>query len=93
MPAVSLTRSRVLISGEVQGVGFRYRCRRMANEAPVSGWCRNLPDGRVEACFEGAPDAVGRAVEWCRHGPPGAVVTGVEEFVEPAQGETGFWLG
>jgi acylphosphatase len=93
MPAVSLIRRRVLISGVVQGVGFRYRCRRMANETPVAGWCRNLPDGRVEACFEGAPDAVGRAVEWCRHGPPGAAVTGVEEFTEPAQGETGFWLG
>lgn len=90
---MSLTRRRVLISGVVQGVGFRYRCRRMATEAPVSGWCRNLPDGRVEACFEGAEDAVTRAVDWCRHGPPGAMVTGVEEFTEPAQGETGFWLG
>lgn len=90
---MSLARRRLLISGVVQGVGFRYRCRRMAAEVSVSGWCRNLPDGRVEACFEGAEDAVTQAVEWCRHGPAGAVVTGVEEFSEPPQGERGFWLG
>ena len=87
------TRRRVLISGRVQGVGFRYRCRRMAAEAQVAGWCRNLPDGRVEACFEGTAEAVARAVQWCRNGPAGAVVTGVEEFAEPVEGETGFWLG
>jgi acylphosphatase len=89
---VSTVRRRLLISGIVQGVGFRFRCRRMAAEAGVSGWCRNLADGRVEACFEGPEEAVARAVAWCRQGPAGAVVTGVEEFTEPVEGERGFWL-
>jgi len=96
MPTVSAPprrRSRVLVSGRVQGVGFRYRCRRMALAHGLAGWCRNLPDGRVEACFEGSPDAVAAALGWCREGPPAAVVTGYEEITEPFEGESGFWLG
>lgn len=85
-------RRRLLISGVVQGVGFRFRCRRMAVAVGVSGWCRNLSDGRVEACFEGPETAVTEAVAWCREGPSGAQVTAVDEIVEPVQGETGFWL-
>jgi acylphosphatase len=46
----------------------------------------------VEACFEGPEAAVARAVAWCRQGPAGAVVTAVEEFTEPVEGERGFWL-
>ncbi len=69
VPAVTAPepiRRRVLIKGRVQGVGFRWSCRRMAESQGVAGWCRNLPDGRVEACFEGDPAAVERAVAWCR---------------------------
>jgi acylphosphatase len=86
-------RRRVLISGRVQGVGFRWSCRRMAESQGVAGWCRNLPDGRVEACFEGDPAAVEGAVGWCRGGPPSALVTGVDVTPELPKGEQVFRLG
>lgn len=88
----AVVRRRLLVAGRVQGVGFRFRCRRMALAHGLTGWCRNLADGRVEACFEGPAAAVAQAVAWCRQGPPGAVVTAVEEAAEPVGGETGFWL-
>jgi acylphosphatase len=62
----------------VQNVWFRDGCANEARTAGVDGWIRNLPDGRVEAVFEGAPDAVGRVVMWCHEGPPRARVTRVE---------------
>jgi acylphosphatase len=86
-------RRRVLVSGRVQGIGFRWSCRRMAEVQGLTGWCRNLPDGRVEACFEGEEDAVERALTWCRQGPSHAVVTDVEVISEAPRGETGFRLG
>ena len=86
-------RRRVLISGRVQGVGFRWSCRRMAEGQRLAGWCRNLPDGRVEACFEGDPAAVERAVAWCRGGPPSAIVTSVDVTPEMPEGERRFVLG
>ncbi|HET9772033.1 MAG TPA: acylphosphatase [Acidimicrobiia bacterium] len=81
------------MSGRVQGVGFRWSCRRMAERQGVAGWCRNLPDGRVEACFEGADEAVERAVAWCRSGPPSALVTAVDITPETPQGEQRFTVG
>jgi acylphosphatase len=86
-------RRRVLISGRVQGVGFRWSCRRMAEAKGVAGWCRNLPDGRVEAAFEGEAAAVEWAVAWCRGGPPSALVTAVDVTPETPKGERGFRLG
>jgi acylphosphatase len=83
-------RRRVLVSGDVQGVFFRETCRRMAAGVGVSGSIRNLPDGRVEAFFEGDPDAVERLVDWCRSGPPAATVEGVETSDQDPVGETGF---
>lgn len=88
-----MIRRRLLVSGRVQGIGFRYSCQRMAEAAGVTGWCRNLVDGRVEACFEGETGAVERAVEWCHRGPSGAVVTDVEVVPETPAGEKGFRLG
>jgi acylphosphatase len=64
----------------------------MAEAQAVSGWCRNLPDGKVEACFEGDRAAVERAVTWCRTGPPSAIVTSVEITPETPHGERGFSL-
>jgi acylphosphatase len=91
--AVEAIRRRVVISGRVQGVGFRWSCRRMAEAEGLAGWCRNLPDGRVEACFEGDPAAVEGAVAWCRAGPPSAIVTSVDVTPETPQGEREFRLG
>jgi acylphosphatase len=83
-------RRRVLVSGRVQGVFFRETCRRMAESQNVAGSVRNLPDGRVEAFFEGEPSAVERLVTWCRSGPPSAAVESIEAIEEDPTGETGF---
>ena len=81
-----MVRYRVLVSGRVQGVFFRDSCRRLAVDSGVAGWVRNLPDGRVEAVFEGSADQVGRLVDWARRGPRLAVVEGVTVHAEPPEG-------
>ena len=83
-------RRRVRISGDVQGVGFRWYTREQAMASGVAGWVRNLPDGRVEAVFEGHREAVDALVEWCRSGPRSATVTDVEVRDEAPEGEEGF---
>ena len=88
-----MVRRRLMISGRVQGIGFRYSCRRVAESAGVSGWCRNLPDGRVEAALEGEAEAVERVVNWCRRGPSRAMVNDVDVVSETPEGATGFRLG
>lgn len=85
-----VTGRRVVVSGRVQGVFFRETCRGLALSAGVAGWVRNLPGGEVEAWFEGAADAVERLVEWCRTGPPHALVTSVDVSVEHVAGHRGF---
>ena len=85
-----MIRNRVLISGRVQGVFFRDTCRSVASQHGVSGWVRNLPDGRVEAVFEGPAEDVGRLVEWSRHGPRYAVVEDVRVQAEAPEGISGF---
>ena len=81
-----MVRYRVLISGRVQGVFFRDTCRRLAEQHGVAGWVRNLPDGRVEAVFEGAPSDVQHLVDWSRHGPRLAVVSDITVQAEPPEG-------
>jgi len=83
-------RYRLLISGRVQGVFFRDTCHRVAQRHGVSGWVRNLPDGSVEAVFEGPDEDVRRLVEWSRQGPRTAVVEDVRVQPEPPEGISGF---
>lgn len=85
-----VVRYRVLISGRVQGVFFRDTCRRLAEQTGVAGWVRNLPDGRVEAVFEGPDEDVRRLVEWARSGPRYAVVDDVAVQSEPPEGLAAF---
>jgi len=77
-----VVRYRVLISGQVQGVNFRAACQRMAWQRGVTGWVRNLDDGRVEAVFEGPAEDVRHLLDWARHGPRLAVVTGLAVHAE-----------
>jgi len=65
---------RVIITGVVQGVGFRWKARRIALPLDISGWIKNRPDGGVEAVFQGSPGSVDQMIEWVKVGPPGAVV-------------------
>lgn len=85
-----MKRVRVLVSGRVQGVFFRATCAAEARRQGVGGWVRNLPDGRVEAAFEGPEEAVDRMVAWCRRGPELARVSSVEVHPEPLAGEREF---
>ncbi|GAA3371939.1 acylphosphatase [Streptomyces sannanensis] len=85
-----MVRKRVIVSGVVQGVFFRDTCRAAAIENGVAGWVRNLPDGNVEAVFEGDDDPVERMVRWAWHGPPAATVRDVDVRAEPPEGLSGF---
>ena len=87
---MAVVRRRLLVSGRVQGVFFRDGARRETRSAGVAGEARNLPDGRVEILLEGEAGAVEDVVEWCRRGPPGAVVTDVAVADEPPEGLSGF---
>ena len=70
-------RARLIVSGLVQGVAFRAATMDEARRLGLSGWVRNLPDGRVEAEAEGDRAAVEALVAWCRVGPPAARVEDV----------------
>jgi len=83
-------RKRVVIEGRVQGVGYRVSCARQAEGAGVGGSVRNLPDGGVEAVFEGPAEAVDALVAWCERGPSMAHVRRVRVFDEPPRGDTVF---
>lgn len=83
-------RVHLWISGGVQGVGFRFFAARAARQHGVSGYVRNLGDGRVEAVAEGDRRAVEGFIEELRRGPTGAVVRAVETQWEAPEGSTGF---
>ena len=80
----------VIVSGRVQGVFIRAETREVARRLGVVGWVRNLPDGRVEAVFEGSRDAVEAMVNWCYQGSSGAQVTDVKVQYTQPEGLTGF---
>lgn len=80
-------RARVRIKGLVQGVSFRYYTRRAAEGRNVAGWVRNLPDGDVEAVFEGREAEVRQVIDWCRQGPEGARVDEILIDWEEYRGE------
>ena len=84
------TRVHVFVAGSVQGVGFRDAVATKANELGVTGWVRNLKDGRIEAVLEGPRDEVYRVVGLCRAGPKGARVAGVQVDREPPKNEKTF---
>jgi len=75
---------RFLIRGRGQGVGFRYFARDVALREGVTGWVRNLPDGRVEALVEGEAEAVTRVERALRTGPGGARIDSVFVDTEEA---------
>ena len=87
-----MERRHIIVYGFVQGVGFRFALQRAAESRSVSGWARNLPDGAVEAVFEGEREGVEALVAFCRQGPRGADVERVDARNEPPDGVTGFQI-
>ncbi len=90
--AVDGVRRSVLIrvAGRVQGVWYRASAREEAVRLGVAGWARNLPGGDVEVRAEGSSRAVGRMIDWCRQGPPAAMVESVEVEESAVEGLEGF---
>jgi acylphosphatase len=84
---VSVVRRRIVVSGRVQGVGFRYALADEARSRGIRGWVRNRRDGSVEAMLAGDADAVDALVAWARRGPPSARVSSVE--IEAVQDTAG----
>jgi acylphosphatase len=82
-------RAHVTIEGRVQGVCFRLDTRQEAARRGLTGWVKNLRDGRVEAVFEGEENDVKSMLKWCERGPSLARVTRVALTWEPYTGEFG----
>ncbi len=80
-------RLRLFVKGKVQGVFFRQALKVMAKTHNVSGWVKNLKNGRVEAILEGEDLDVSSMVEWCHRGPANARVEDIEIRNEKYKGE------
>jgi acylphosphatase len=74
-PDGTASAARLIVTGRVQGVGFRWFTRAAAESLRLSGWVRNRPDGTVEAELVGERSAVEACIERLRQGPPGAAVS------------------
>lgn len=85
------TARRYVVSGRVQGVGFRWYVARAARELGVTGWVKNLADGRVEVYAAGARERLDELAAYIAQGPPRADVRGYEE--KEASLERGAWDG
>jgi acylphosphatase len=86
-----MVRAHLHISGIVQGVGYRWHARREAQGIGLTGWVRNLDDGRVEAVLQGTKEQVERMIQWCYRGPEEARVSGIEvAYEEPGSDCTDF---
>ena len=82
-----MKRIRIIVRGIVQGVFYRYSTQKKANEYDLAGWVRNMPDGKVEIVCEGTEANIKKLIEWCRKGPDGAHVEGIETRWEEYTGE------
>lgn len=84
---MSKVRAHIVVSGIVQGVGFRYAVSMRANTVGVTGWVMNRRDGNVEAVFEGENNEVEQMIMWCRQGPSGSIVDHIDINWEKYKGE------
>jgi len=85
-----MKRVRAIVTGRVQGVGYRASTAREAERLQLAGWVRNLPDGSVELEAEGPDDVVDALIAWCRRGPSSAKVDDVRVEARDLAGERGF---
>jgi len=82
-----MVRAHLLISGIVQGVGYRWSCQRAAKRIGVTGWVKNLPDGRVETVAQGTKEEIEEFIAWCYRGPEEARVTDIAVSEEEPAGD------
>ncbi len=80
-------RVHLYVAGIVQGVFFRAHTRDVANSLGLTGWVRNMRDGRVEIVAEGPKEKLENLISWCRKGPSGARVEDVETLWHDATEE------
>jgi len=80
-------KAHAYVSGRVQGVFFRQNVADLAESLGLTGWVRNVPDGRVEAIIEGEEESVQKVMQFCQKGPPGAHVSDLKITWEEARGE------
>ncbi|PYE54919.1 acylphosphatase [Deinococcus yavapaiensis] len=85
-------RMTALISGTVQGVGYRRYVQRHALDLAVAGYAENLSDARVEVVAEGAREDLDRLLHWIRRGPPHASVDHVDVQWSEETGLSGFYV-
>lgn len=85
-----ISTQRVFVSGKVQRVGFRDYAIREAQRAGITGWVRNLHDGRVEMVIAGEDEAMARFLDHCRTGPPLARIDNIEAFPDSDRAPKGF---
>ncbi len=79
--------AKIVVSGVVQGVFYRYSTKRTADDLGLKGTVRNLPDGGVEVVCEGDENSIRKLIEWCKQGPRGAIVDRVDvEWKEAVSG-------
>ncbi len=84
---------RALVTGRVQGVWFRGSTQQQARKLGVTGWARNLPDGRVEVLMCGEASSLDSLQQWLRKGPPLAKVSDIQISEEPEQNFREFTTG
>lgn len=82
-----ITRAHVYIQGRVQGVFYRDWTKKLALSLGLTGWVRNLDDGRVEAVFEGEKEKVSKMTQRCKEGPKAAGVSHIDVVWEEGTGE------
>jgi acylphosphatase len=87
MMGIDLVRVRVFAGGRVQGVAYRFYAEKCAARLGVSGWVRNLPDGRVEVLAEGSGEVVESFLDLLKEGPRLALVESFDVRREPSTGE------
>jgi len=86
----NIVRARAIVEGRVQGVFYRDSCCREALRLGVRGWVRNRADRSVEVVAEGPRDRVDQLLDWCRQGPPRAVVSTISVTDEVPRAEREF---
>lgn len=87
-----IEKRKIIVRGNVQGVGFRFHAKRKADEMGVKGFVQNKDNGEVYIEAESNADTLDRFVDWCRVGPDHALIRGVKVEKDKPEGFSGFLI-